>query len=360
MSQSATAPAEPINWHQIFLHIDADGDGLILKSELRHYILHRPISELPLSEALVDNLLTRVDYDNDGYINLQEFYALVNVSQEPVVRNAIRRALVSAALSLTPRSQQAHVDRIYLQHYTCCPPPIAIPAFCIAQIGVFVYYAVGSEKSTTPYSPVPFDSPLIYDPMRRQEAWRFISYMLLHAGYVHLVSNCLMACIVGLPLETVHKWWRLTLLYMAGVLAGSLASSITDPTTYLVGASGGVYALVAAHLANVILNWGEMPFNWIRLVSLIVLMGTDIGVFIWGTEGQNVSYSAHLAGAISGFLVGLMVLRNLRRLKWEIILKWIGFVIYIGLVIAAVVVNVFFYDELGMYPPMPAETELTA
>lgn len=38
-----------------------------------------------------------------------------------------------------------------------------------------------------------------------------------------------MALIVGLPLEMVHKWWRLFLLYMAGVIAGSLASSIADP-----------------------------------------------------------------------------------------------------------------------------------
>ena len=34
---------------------------------------------------------------------------------------------------------------------------------------------------------------------------------------------------------------------------GSLASSVFDPFTALVGASGGVYALITAQLANVIL-----------------------------------------------------------------------------------------------------------
>lgn len=53
--------------------------------------------------------------------------------------------------------------------------------------------------------------------------------------------------------------------------------------SYLVGASGGCYALVAAHLANVIINWGEMPFNWARLLVLITLMVTDIGVFAYMT-----------------------------------------------------------------------------
>ena len=37
------------------------------------------------------------------------------------------------------------------------------------------------------------------------------------------------------------------------ILSGSLASSIFDPYTILVGASGGVYAMFTAHLANVIL-----------------------------------------------------------------------------------------------------------
>lgn len=35
--------------------------------------------------------------------------------------------------------------------------------------------------------------------------------------------------------------------------AGSLGTSVFDPEVYLVGASGGVYALLAAHVANVLL-----------------------------------------------------------------------------------------------------------
>ena len=46
------------------------------------------------------------------------------------------------------------------------------------------------------------------------------------------------------------------------LVVGSLGSSLSDPRTLLAGASGGVYALIAAHLATVILV--RASFNLIR------------------------------------------------------------------------------------------------
>lgn len=48
---------------------------------------------------------------------------------------------------------------------------------------------------------------------------------------------------------------------------GSLATSVFDSNVYLVGASGGVYALLAAHLANVML---VRSLNCILLVSKLI------------------------------------------------------------------------------------------
>jgi rhomboid-related protein 1/2/3 len=44
-------------------------------------------------------------------------------------------------------------------------------------------------------------------------------------------------------------------VYLSGVLAGSLWTSILIPGVFLSGASSGVYALVTAHLATVIMNY---------------------------------------------------------------------------------------------------------
>jgi len=122
---------------------------------------------------------------------------------------------------------------------------------------------------------------------------------------------------------------------------------------FLAGASGGVYALIAAHLASVVINWKEMEFRWIRLVTLLVFGGTDIGVAIYGRYVQQqttrTSYAAHIAGALAGFLIGVNALRNLKVKRWENIFGWFMLVIYIILMAFAILFNILnekhFNDE---------------
>lgn len=77
--------------------------------------------------------------------------------------------------------------------------------------------------------------------------------------------------LVGLPLEMVHGSGRVALIYVAGVVAGSLGTSVFDTDVYLVGASGGVYALLAAHLANVLLNYNNMQCGILRLFGIFAI-----------------------------------------------------------------------------------------
>lgn len=98
--------------------------------------------------------------------------------------------------------------------------------------------------------------------------------MVLHAGWFHLGFNVAVQLLFGLPLEMVHGSSRIACIYFSGVLAGSLGTSIFDPEVYLVGASGGVYALLAAHLANVLLNYHQMRYGVVRL-AFILIFGKD-------------------------------------------------------------------------------------
>lgn len=88
--------------------------------------------------------------------------------------------------------------------------------------------------------------------------------------WFHLAFNLIVQLLVGLPLEMVHGSMRIGCVYLAGVLAGSMGTSVFDPEVYLVGASGGVYALLAAHLANVMLNFNNMHYGIIRIVGIFL------------------------------------------------------------------------------------------
>lgn len=54
-------------------------------------------------------------------------------------------------------------------------------SFSFFQLGFFAYYSLMSGQ-LEPAGPIPIDSLFIYRPDKRQELWRFGTYMVLHAG----------------------------------------------------------------------------------------------------------------------------------------------------------------------------------
>ncbi|KAL9902253.1 protein rhomboid-like isoform X2 [Glossina fuscipes] len=165
------------------------------------------------------------------------------------------------------------------------------------------------------------ESLLVYRPDRRLEIWRFITYMVLHVNWFHLSFNVIIQLLYGLPLEMVHGSQRVAVVYLAGVLAGSLGTSVIDSKVYLVGASGGVYALLAAQLANVMINFGQMRYGILRLAAVFIFVFCDTGYAFYSkcvTEDclkalPSISYIAHLTGSLAGFTIGLAALRNFEQ-----------------------------------------------
>ncbi|CAH0402903.1 unnamed protein product [Chilo suppressalis] len=305
------------------------------------------------------------DRDNSGYLDSKEF---VDMMHHPVFGDFVARYVNSIIphrdpVDTTGRWPGFHAVSTYdgaqtrshaLFTYTeckydkecsCWPPPVCMILISLVEIVVFCYDATqGNTDANGPIAII-----FIYNPHKRQEAWRFITYMLVHVGVMHLLFNLLVQIFLGVPLEMMHRWWRVTLVYLAGVAAGSLASSLTDPKVYLAGASGGVYALMAAHIATIIMNWAEMKFAVIQLLVFLLLASVIVGMAVydryWRHTAQNIGYVAHLAGAVAGLLVGIGVLRNLEKRKREKRLWWAAVVIYISLMIAGILANIFWTDR---------------
>ncbi|GLH02970.1 Protein rhomboid [Gryllus bimaculatus] len=129
---------------------------------------------------------------------------------------------------------------------------------------------------------------------------------------------------------------------------GSLGTSVFDTDVYLVGASGGVYALLAAHLANVLLNYNNMEFGIVRLIGIFVVASADVGFAVYDRYAADatqlsppVSYVAHLTGALAGLTIGLLVLKNFEQKLHEQLMWWVALGVYAACTLFAVLFNVF-------------------
>lgn len=237
----------------------------------------------------------------------------------------------------------------YLERANCCPPPIFIILISIAELAVFIYYAVGSpQKQWVTLEEAIWTSPLTYKPESRKEAWRFISYMFVHAGVEHILGNLVMQLVLGIPLELVHKGFEVGMVYMAGVLAGSLSSSIFDPLSALVGASGGVYALIGGYFMNAVVNFREMiPLLGVfRILVIVIFVGTDFGFafyrrFVNDEAGLKVSFVAHFGGIVAGMTIGYVFFSDYNKKLLKDPRFWICIVGYFVFLIFAILFNIF-------------------
>ena len=137
------------------------------------------------------------------------------------------------------------------------------------------------------------------------QAWRYLTYSLVHSGLFHVSFNILVQLVLGIPLEMVHGAWRVGAVYLSGIFAGSLWTSVLKPGVFLSGASGGVYALIMGHLGTVIMNHREMSYPWWRVAVVSITAVTDVAVYVYetavlGQPSKPVSYPAHIAGAVAG------------------------------------------------------------
>ncbi|XP_006791766.1 rhomboid-related protein 2 [Neolamprologus brichardi] len=242
-----------------------------------------------------------------------------------------------------------HLREKYLERANCFPPPIFIILISIAELAVFIYYAVWKpQKQWVTLDEGIWNSPLTYKPESRNEAWRFISYMFVHAGVQHILGNLLMQLVVGIALELVHKGFEVGMVYLSGVLAGSLASSIFDPLSALVGASGGVYALLGGYFMNAVVNFREMiPLIGVfRILFIVVFVGLDFGFafyrrFVKYEDGLQVSFVAHFGGIVAGMTVGYVFFSAYNEKLLKDPRFWLCIVGYTIFVLFAVFFNIF-------------------
>ncbi|XP_060243151.1 rhomboid-related protein 3 isoform X3 [Meriones unguiculatus] len=284
-------PAAPEDhWKVLFEKFDPGSTGYISTGKFRS-LLESHSSKLDPHKKEV--LLALADSHADGQICYQDFVNLMSNKRSNSFRQAIlqgNRRLSSKALleekglSLSQRlirhvayeTLPREIDRKwYYDSYTCCPPPWFMITVTLLEVTLFLYNGVLLDQFVLQVThPRYLKNSLVYHPQLRAQAWRYLTYIFMHAGVEQLGLNVALQLLVGVPLEMVHGATRIGLVYVAGVVAGSLAVSVADMTAPVVGSSGGVYALVSAHLANIVMNWSGMKCQFKLLRMAVALICT--------------------------------------------------------------------------------------
>ena len=186
-------------------------------------------------------------------------------------------------------------------------PGPAVGMLLIANIAMFFFQLVPGVTGH-----------LVLVPARWWFVWNYITFQFLHGGPMHLIFNMIGLYFLGMVLERAWGPRRfVTFYFVCGVFAGichvlMTFAGVGDPRIPLLGASGGVYAIVVAcailfpHI-RLILLFFLVP---IRFAALLFL-GVAVYYILQGGSGGGVAHAAHLGGAVMA-AVWVWVLPRLR------------------------------------------------
>lgn len=153
--------------------------------------------------------------------------------------------------------------------------------------------------------------------VQKGEVWRIISAMVLHAGLIHFVLNMLALWFVGKAVEQCHGFFSSLLLFVVPGIGGTILSAIFLPNMVSVGASGGIFGLIGACLADIYMNWGLLFNKFVNRknnhVHVYVLLALLVDVFVNSLIGLTpfVDNFTHLGGMIFGFICGTSTMQRI-------------------------------------------------
>jgi membrane associated rhomboid family serine protease len=143
----------------------------------------------------------------------------------------------------------------------------------------------------------------LYGPLVDAGEWyRLITSGFLHYGLIHVGFNMFILFQLGQMLEPAFGRARFGLLYLAGLLGGSVGALLLSPTALTAGASGAVFGLMGA-AAIALRDRGVNVFQ--TQIGSLILINLVLGFFI-----SNVSIGGHIGGLIAGGAAGLVLVRT--------------------------------------------------
>jgi membrane associated rhomboid family serine protease len=137
-----------------------------------------------------------------------------------------------------------------------------------------------------------------------KQPWTVVTYMFLHAGFLHLVFNCLVLFFFGPAVEEHMGGWAFIRYYFLCGIGGAVLSFalVFLSAGPVVGASAAVYGVSLAfayYWPNTPIYVFPLPFP-IKVKWVVAFLAATDLLVVWRNDG--VAHLAHLGGFLFGFI----------------------------------------------------------
>ncbi len=154
---------------------------------------------------------------------------------------------------------------------------------------------------------------MVPEEIRDGQWWRLLTSGFLHGNIIHFGVNFMALLSLGRETEVLAHRAYLPLVFLAGVLAGSLASFAIPPDASSVGASGGLMGLIGFLAVLGYRRREAVPAGFLGMVLLNLAFIAGIGIVGF----RLIDNAGHAGGLLAGVLLGALFIPTLRaRPTW--------------------------------------------
>lgn len=185
-------------------------------------------------------------------------------------------------------------------------PKISLPIYSYSQAILMICVASFFLQIFPPYN----EMFALYPTHVIARPWTLLTYMFLHANFVHLLFNMLFLFFFGPRLESLIGSKTFLEIYLgSGIIAG--VGHVLTSSSPVVGASGalyGIFGCLAVIAPYIIVFVYLIPMKITHAVILFAIMD-----FLLMGSGDMIAHAAHLSGLLVGIVYGMRLKRSLRR-----------------------------------------------
>ncbi|ORM41765.1 Rhomboid-like protease 4 [Babesia sp. Xinjiang] len=160
------------------------------------------------------------------------------------------------------------------------------------------------------------------------EWFRIVTAITLHAGWMHLLNNVLLHCIVFYVIEPDWGLCRTLVGYFVTGCGGYLVGAVFIPCLRQVGSSGVHFGFLGAMIPYCVEHWHKMGSPTVILIMSMVVPMVDLAV-----KEKNIGLHIHLGSYLFGILYGFATIKSVtlfdggalhQRLVLQLFSRWLS------------------------------------